>query len=137
MRRLVALFLALAAACGGESSTGPSSNTPTIVGTWDLKTVNGQAVPFVIAQIGLDKIEILSETYTFVPGGAFTQITSVRLTQNGAATTASESDAGTYTLNGSAVSLRWNSDGSTGTASLSGNTLTAAEGGFSAVYQRR
>jgi hypothetical protein len=41
------------------------------------------------------------------------------------------------TLNGTAVTFTFNSDGSTGTGSLSGNTLTVASDGIALVYNKR
>lgn len=125
----------LLVACGGDSGTGPSA-TASIAGVWNLKTINGQSLPFVFGQTGANKQEITSETYTLTADGSFTQIIGVRTTFNGQVTTQSEPDAGTYTLNGTAVTFRYLSDGSSATGSWSGNTLTIAADGFAAVYQR-
>jgi hypothetical protein len=137
MRRRCFLLLAatVVVGCGSDSSTGPSQAS--IVGTWELKTINGTALPFVVAQVGTNKVELLSDVFTINAGGSFTQTTTVRSTVNGQASTSSEADAGSYTLNGTAVTLKFNSDGSTGTASWSGNTMTTTDGGFALVYTRR
>jgi hypothetical protein len=128
------LLSALAlAACGSDSSTAPA---PTIAGTWTLQTINGSALPFTIAQTATSKIEVLSDVITISGTGSFTQTTSLRSTTSGVATTQSVADAGTYVVNGSAVTLRFNSDGSTGTGSWSGDTITTTDGGFALVYKR-
>jgi hypothetical protein len=133
-RSLLILGLGLAlGACGSDSSTEASA---TIAGTWNLQSVNGSALPFVILQSGANKAEILSDVITISGTGSFTQTTTVRTTVNGAATTQSVADAGTYTLSGSAITLRFNSDNSTGTGSWSGNTITATADGFAYVYKR-
>src|SRR5262245_21206057 len=135
MRRLLVLALSLVAACGGDSTTGPPVQEQ-IAGTWTLSTVNGAPLPFTIAQTGTNKIEILSDVFVVVSTGSFTQTTTVRSTINGVVSTQSVADAGTYTVNGTAITLHFNSDGSTGTASWSGNTMTTTDGGIALVYLR-
>jgi hypothetical protein len=130
-----ALLLTSAAACSGDSDpTAPTQAS--ITGTWTLQTINGTRLPFIVAQTGADKLELTSDVLTVSGTGSFTQTTTLRLTQNGQVTTQSVADAGTYTLNGTAASFRFNSDGSTGTGSISGNTLTVTSEGFALVYTK-
>ena len=137
--RIPMLVLSLAvtalAACGGDSSTTAPTQA-SIAGTWNLQTVNGAALPFIAAQTGSNKAEITGDVLTVTNSGSFTEITSERITTNGQVSNQSFADAGTYVLNGTAVSFRFNSDGSTGTGTISGNTLTVAEDGFSYVYKK-
>ena len=135
MRRLLAVALVLAAACGGDTTTGPTVQQQ-ITGTWSLSTVNGSALPFTIAQTGTNKVELVSDVFVVASTGSFTQTTTVRTTINGVVTTQSVADAGTYTVSGTAITLHFNSDGSTGTASFSGNTFTTTDGGLALVYRR-
>jgi hypothetical protein len=129
---LVCLTL-FVAACGGDS-TAPG--TTTIAGSYALQTINGSPLPYAVVQVGADKVEVLNETVTLSEGGTFTQQGSVRLTENGVVSTQSYSDAGTYTRNGTAISFFFNSDGSSGTGTVSGNTITVAFSGFSLVYRK-
>lgn len=135
MRRFLAvMLLAAAVSCGGDKTTGPTAAT--ITGTWTLQSVNGSALPYTVAQTGANKVEVTADVLT-IASSSFTQTTTVRSTINGQVTTQSVSDAGTYTLNGTAASFRFNSDGSTGTGSFSGSTLTVAEDGFAYVYTKQ
>jgi hypothetical protein len=93
-------------------------------------------LPFIIAQTGANKIELMSDVFVVASTGSFTQTTTVRSTINGVVTTESVADAGSYTVSGTAITLHFNSDGSTGTASWSGNTMTTTDGGVAAVYVR-
>jgi hypothetical protein len=133
--RFLILSVVFAFACGGDGSTGPTQVS--VAGTWNLQTVNGSNLPFVVAQTGTDKVELVSDVLTAVPTGSFTDITTIRNTVNGQVTTESEADAGSYTLNGTAVTFTFNSDGSTGTGSISGNTLTVSANGLAAVYKKQ
>jgi hypothetical protein len=132
-RRLFAIaVIAVATACGGDSTA------PTVIsvsGTWNLKSINGQNLPYVLAQTGQNKQELTADVISVV-GSSFTQVTTVKTTVNGQVTTQTFSDAGSFTLNGTAVSFRFNSDNSTATGTVSGNTFTVAVEGFSYVYQK-
>jgi len=133
MRRiLVSVFTAatvLLSACGSDSTTAP---TPTsIAGTWNLTTVNGAALPFVLQ--ASPKIEILSDQIVILANGTFTQSTQARLTNGTTITTQTIPDGGTYSLNGTAATFVF-SDGSSGTATVSGSTLTIADARISLVY---
>jgi hypothetical protein len=82
-------------------------------------------------------LELTSDVLTVAASGSFTQMTQFRVTASGQVSTEDVPDAGTYTLNGTAVTFTFDSDGSTGTGSLSGNTLTVAGGGFAMVYKKQ
>jgi hypothetical protein len=136
MRKLLPVLAAVAViACGSDSSssTGPQA---TIAGTWTLQTINGQGLPFIVVQNGSNKTEVVSDVVTISGTGSYTQTSTIRVTTNGVANTQSSADAGTYTLNGTAVAFHSNSDGSTTNAAWSGNTLTVTDVGLAAVYKR-
>jgi len=137
MRRYIScmLFVVAAACGGGDSPTQPTSAS--VAGTWKLETVNGAALPYIAAQVGSDKVELMSDVITAVASGSFTQMTQIRVTESGQVSTQSIPDAGSYTLTGTAVTFTFNSDGSTGTGSLSGNTLTVTEDGYAFVYKKQ
>jgi hypothetical protein len=63
-----------------------------------------------------------------------TQMTHFCTTQDGQVTTDSIPNSGTYALNGTAVTFTFDSDGSTGTGSLSGNTLTVVAAGLALIH---
>jgi hypothetical protein len=63
-------------------------------------------------------------------------MTTIKTTEGGQVTTETIPDAGTYTQTGTAVTFTFNSDGSSGTGTLNGNTVTVASQGFSLVYTR-
>lgn len=129
---LIGFSLAIAA-CGGDA-TSPGSVS--VAGSYALQTVNGSPLPFIVLQIGADKVELLNETVTLSEGGTFTQQGALRVTESGFVSTESYADAGTYVRNGTAVAFEFNSDGSTGTGTISGNTITVAVSGFSLVYRK-
>jgi len=131
-RTLIIAALVFGAGCGGGDSTGPDNS---VAGTYSLRTVNGSNLPFILVQIGADKVELTSDILTLTEAGSFTEITTFRTTTNGQVTTSTESDAGSFTMNGTAASFAFNS-GTSGTGTISGGTITVALSGFSFVYRK-
>ena len=98
--RFPALLMLLAAtltACGGSSdSTGPSD---TYSGTYTLRTVNGQSLPFLHDQLETTTIEVVSDTLVIADdgsGGSFTKQMEIRVTASGVARSQPLYDAGVY-----------------------------------------
>ena len=137
MRRILVMTFAFAsvllAGCGSDSSTGPTQAS--LAGTWNLSTINGSPLPFVI-QASSPKIELLSDQIVVSANATFSQSTVARVTDGSTVSTTTIADNGTYTLNGTAAVFTF-SDGSTGTGTVSGNTFTVAEGGYSWVYKKQ
>lgn len=134
MRNLPAILaLALAASCSSDS-TAPTAAS--IAGTWNLSTVNGSPMPFVV-QTSNPKIELLNDQIIASASDTFTETYNVRFTSStGQVTNEAGADAGTFTINGSAISFRYNG-GSTGTGTVSGNSFTFAFAGYSQVFVKQ
>jgi hypothetical protein len=133
MKKIFLAFLTLTLACSNDS-TGPTQTS--VAGTWNLQSVNGTALPFVLAQTGTNKVEITADVLTVTSSGSFTEITTVRTTQNGSATTQTSPDAGSYVLNGNNVTFQFQSDGSVGSGTVAGSTLTVSNTGLSLIYKK-
>ena len=134
MRRLVPLVLCFALACASDSTTTPTQAS--LAGTWSLQSINGIALPFVTSQTGTSKTEILSDIVTAAETGTYTEVAQVRTTLNGQATISTESDAGTYTVTGNAVTIR-SSDGTSVSGTVKGNTFTVAGNGVAFEFKKQ
>jgi len=136
MRRLLSIVCTAAtvllAACDSDDSTGPTENA--VSGTWNLTTVNGAPLPFVIQST--PKIELVSEQLVVSANGTFTQASLVRTTSGTTVSNQTNSSAGTYTLSGTTASFIFN-DGTTGAGTVSGTSLTVAKPGRAYVYQKQ
>lgn len=136
MRRLaVLLALPLALACGGESSTAPADPRAAVVGVYRLQTVNGQALPVTVSQTATVRTDMLGEQLSLNADGTCSTITSFRLSSGSTVTTTDRSLICTWTLGGTAVSIRF-SDGTLTTGTTSANTVTVAGNGLSLVYRK-
>ena len=135
MRKLLVLCLALflpLAACGDDDGVGPGAD---VVGTFNLQTINGAALPAVVLQIGADRIEITSGSIALNENRTFSAALTFRETVGGVVTTETETDSGTYTVSGNTVQLTA-ANGTVATATISGNTLTSNQQGFNLVYRK-
>lgn len=130
---IVGTFLVAAIACGSDkSSVAPVPVS--MAGTWSLQTINGATLPIVLATSPA-KFELLSDVFVVAASGGFVE-TSITRTTGSSVTTDTSKDAGTYTISGNDVFLRWTSDGSTATVTVSGNTFTARAGSTNYIYTR-
>jgi hypothetical protein len=139
MRRLILALGTLALlACG--DSTGPVQS---LNGTYDLQTVNGGPLPFTVFNDGFTREDLLADAITVSGGsstsGSFSEVTTLQDTnlQNGQSDPPfTQSDFGTYLINGTAVTLTF-SDGSTDSGTISGSTVTVVATGISLVFKQR
>jgi hypothetical protein len=136
MRRLLLGIASLAlVGCGGDS-TGPNAS---VVGTWNLQTVNGSPLPYTAiftAGPPVYRLELVSDTFVAASNGTYTEAFTSRETDGTTVTTTTENDTGTWTQNNGSVTIT-SSDGTVTSASVSGNTITLNEQGLVAVYHRQ
>ena len=142
MRRLIPLVtLAVALACGSESTTSPAPAP--LAGTWSLHSVNDSVLPFTIKQTATLKVELLSDVLKATSNGTYSEIFQLRTTNAGqAGSTVSNSNAGTFTLSGTSVALSslcvsslCQVENVSGT--LSGDTLTLTEPGYVWLFTKQ
>ena len=132
-RALLVLLLAFAWVGCGDDGTDLDAN---VSGRFELRTVNGSALPYTVLAIGNDRLEILSgflqantdQTYQF-------SLTS-RVTQGTQSQTTTDADTGSWTQTGNQLVFTSSADGSTQTAVSSGNELIAIVEGFSLVFRK-
>jgi hypothetical protein len=102
MRKLVAILTIALAGCSGGDFTAPVES---VADTFTLHTINGAALP---ATLGVDdrgEISLVDDSFQFYDGGAYVETGHLRTTKNGVATTQALTSPGTYTRNGSQVTL--------------------------------
>lgn len=135
MRRLVALTafatLLSLAACGD----GPTEASTSVVGTWQLQTVNGTPPPLTLIELTGYRLEVLGGILVINSNGTYANTYTYRETENGIATTVQETELGTWVQSGSTVLLE-DDEGFQAQATLSGNQLTFVESGFTVRYSR-
>lgn len=135
MKRMLALFSLLAlAACGSDATTGPAGGS--VSGTWNLRTINGSALP-VVLQTTSGNVTVISSVLTLNPsGGAYNEVTSLSAISGATTVTGTQTEVGTWFANGGAITFNDQTDQVVYQGSVSGNTLTEIVNGFTEVYSR-
>jgi hypothetical protein len=117
--------------CG--DSTAP---TNPLIGTWRLQTVSGQPIPYILEQDAGRKVELTGETVTLLASGRQTMVTSFRVTESGKVTLEDVPAPGSYTVNQSTLTLRFDTDSDIYTAIVNGDTMTIDDIGLTFLYRR-
>lgn len=128
MRYLLPLFaaLALATACDNNNNdlVSPNGN---VNGRWDLRTLNGSALPYPVSS----RTSLIGEQLTLNNDGTYSDIAAY---SDGTTFT----ELGYYSVNNNAITFQDQTDGITYSGSVSGDVLTeiTSNGAFTSVYQR-
>jgi hypothetical protein len=127
MRRTTLGILLLAAttataACAGNDVTSP---TVTLAGTYNLRTINGTALPY---NFGSGAV-LTSDVLTLRNDGTYTD---VGRWSDGSTTT----EQGAYSNSGGAITFDDYTDNVTYQGSLSGRVLTEITNGYTVTYQK-
>jgi hypothetical protein len=130
---LVAALLLVGAACGGDNPTVPDGGS--VEGSYTLRTINGQNLPYTTLSAGLNKAEVLSSSLSLNPDGTFREERSVRRTHAGVAVTEPEMRFGTYTTTSSGVTFKATS-GAQVSGTRGNGSITFVDEGFTFVYGR-
>ncbi len=130
--RPVALTVALAVSL--LTGCGDATGSEAIAANYTLQTINGQNLPFVLAQVVVDKVEVTAGSVRLNSDNTFSTSVTVATTESGATTSETTTVTGTYTLNG--TTLTFTSEEDTFGGSITGNTLTISDEGVTFVYQK-
>ena len=137
MRSLICCMLAVSlVACGGSNST-TAPPPPSVLGTWDLVTVNGDSLPFTLSHAGGADQLWVDEALTLRSDGSFLLEGDLQENAGSQVSKSNYVEAGTFTVSGSAISLVYNGGASTGSGSYSGNTMHVSAQSYALVYVHR
>jgi hypothetical protein len=131
-RALLLTVLAIASVGCGDDGAGPDGS---IAGRYELRTVNGNNLPYTLVALGNDRFEFLSGFAQVNTDGTFSVSFTTRQTVGGQTTTTTDADSGTWTQTGNQLRFTF-SDATTSTGVVSGNEITVIEGQVSFVFRK-
>jgi hypothetical protein len=132
MKRFTFLMLLVVSVMGcGDGGTGPGS----VTGRYELRTVNGGSVPYVLFTIGNDRYEVTSGSVQVSEDKSFTVVMNTKTTESGATTTDSETTTGTWTLAGDQITFK-DGEGTNTTGVITGDQLTFISDEISLVFRK-
>lgn len=97
------LALAVFAACVSVDNTAPE--TTDIAGAYSLRSINGQALPYLLGISGNDTLSLIDDTYTLTGNARFTEIFHTRRVQSGVVAIIAGNDSGTFTRSGQVLRM--------------------------------
>ncbi|MBA3889586.1 MAG: hypothetical protein H0X64_03570 [Gemmatimonadaceae bacterium] len=132
MRKLITIvLLAFAAACG--DSTGPDSS---YLGTYALRSVDGQPVPFTIFASGDDYVRVTGGSLIFDSGDSFTTSLDLSYRFDGTVENESEWTGGTFKRAGNKFTMT-DAEGDSYVATYDGSsTMTINADGVVFVFRK-
>ena len=123
MRTIPLLGIAFTLAACGHDSVGPSP-TPTIAGTYNLTTVDGQALPFTALDLGAYQAKLVSGTLSLRSDGTNSFQFGIRLEDSGNLRSTTDSDGGLWNVNDRAITLASTQGDIARTGTVSGSMMT-------------
>jgi hypothetical protein len=130
MRRLLVLVVVC---CACKDSVIPVG---TIRGTYTLRTVDGNPLPYTLSQTTGSATVIVADSITLMESSIYHEGGTRSVTTNGVTTTSPTADYGDYALLSTSLTLHSNADNSTRTGTLDGNTMTVLVPPHVEVYKK-
>jgi hypothetical protein len=132
-KRAVLLTLLISgAALGCDDSTGPDGQ---VSGRYELRTVNGSNLPYIVIALGNDRLEILSGFLQVNSDLTFSSSLSTRVTQGSSTSTTTDTESGTWSQTGNQVRFT-NSTGEQYTAVVTDDQIAAVVENISLVFSK-
>ena len=135
MQRLLLALIATGTAASLAAACKDSSSPDVLAGTYALQSVNSEALPATLAQLGSNKLEAASGTLVLEADGTFVLTTELRITEDGSISTETATDTGVWEIVGVEITLR-DSDGRETTGGVNGATVTLVISQVPWLYQK-
>jgi hypothetical protein len=107
-----------------------------ITGVWNLSTFDGVPLPHVLFQSGADTIRLESDVFAILPSGRFSRTLSGYQRVGGVVTSMANNEDGAYTVDGSSIEFRFDSQRPPLGGTWMNDTLILTETGSRYVYVR-
>ena len=134
MRSILLLGIAFAlAACGRDDIVSPPA---TIAGSYQLTTIDGQALPFLVFENGAYQARVVSGTLNLNANSSYSLAFNVRIDDSGNVRTSTQSDAGLWNVARDSITLASTAGNLAITGNVSGNVLTLQSSNITLVLRK-
>ena len=127
-------------ACGSDDISGPGGNDADLVGSYELTSIDGGALPVTVFETIGQRVEVVDGNLSISANGTFVLDAEVLVTTDGQSETVDDSTAGSWTLTGNLLTLDYDVPGlCTDTGTWSGDRITIESDcdlGLRWVYER-
>lgn len=136
-RHLAAAVLLAWSAAGSacDSSVPEDYGERAYAGRYDLVSVEGSPLPYLISRDGSDRLELTGGNVRMRSDHTFSASLAFKVTASGLFGSSSETESGHYELTGTSIRLTYR-DGTTDSGLLLGDTLIVDWSGFSLVFRK-
>ena len=132
-RRFILRFALVTAACAVGCS--PTTSPLDLVGTYTLRSVAGQPLPYLVEQAGQTRVEVVDDLLILASGSTYSEVGHKRITSGGITTVGAVVDAGSFSRRNNDITMGSLLIGSW-RGTVEGNTLTLVQQGLTLVYQK-
>lgn len=122
-----AVALVAAAACGGDSPSGPGSGDQSPVGSYTIATVNAKPLPFAMFSDTNYLYEVTSGSLALTADGKYQSVMHFRQTIPGDVSLFVDSTAGSWVASGATITLTDGADSTVDSATFGAGKLTFTE----------
>ncbi len=131
IRRVFLAVLIFGVTACGDDGTGLEN----VIGTYILETIDGGPLPWILLQVGGNKIEVTAGSVTLNADRTCSDSITLRTTESGSVTTDTATDMCTYTTDGQAVTLTY-ADNTVSVGSIIGSALTITDAGVTFIFRK-
>jgi hypothetical protein len=131
-RVLLALAMLVSVGCFDDYSTGVG----TVTGAYTLRILNGSPLPHTITVDATTQKEIVDDMITLFSGGSYSRTQHANITVSGQTTSQTNTEAGSYLLLGTSVTLNPSPSGRSTVTTVEGRTMTLVESGITWTFMK-
>lgn len=135
MQRLLLALLATGTAASLATACKDSSSPDTLAGTYALQSVDDEALPATLAELGSNKLEAMSGMLVLSDDGTYNLTTQLRTTNGDSTSTDTASDHGDWEFEGTEITLM-DSDGGRTRGDVGGTTVMLEVSQVPWLYER-
>ena len=128
MRTITLVGIAFVLAACGHDGVGPTAAPITVTGTYNVTTMDGQALPVTVLDLGAYKAKLASGTLNLKADGTYSFEYGIGIEDSGNIRSQLDTDGGSWTKSANTITLTNTAGSLTQTGTLSRGVMTLHSG---------